>query len=88
MASSTRNSDGRDAEIRLWREDEWWVAEDVATGVTTQGSSRAAALSNLDDALELHDGGGRTPTNQELRDAGIEPADNETGDEDTPDVLD
>lgn len=89
MASSTRNSDVRDDEIRLWREDDWWVAEDVDTGVTTQGQSREDALENLDEAVELHEGErGRGPTDEELRDAGIDPADNETGDDHPPDVLD
>ncbi|MFB6269751.1 MAG: type II toxin-antitoxin system HicB family antitoxin [Halobacterium sp.] len=89
MASSTRDNDGRDEEIRLWREDGWWVAEDVATGVTTQGESRADALENLDDAVELHEGErGRAPTREELRAVGVAPDDNETGDEEPPDVLD
>lgn len=89
MASSTRDGDGREGEIRLWREDDWWIAQDVETSVTTQGESRAAALENLDDAVALHDGAeGRTPTNEELRAAGIDPADNTTGERDPPDVLD
>jgi predicted RNase H-like HicB family nuclease len=89
MASSTRDGDTRDAEIRLWREGGWWIAEDVATGVTTQGESRNDALANLDDAVALHEGErGREPTDDELRDAGIDPADNETGDDEPPDVLD
>lgn len=88
MASSTRDSDSRNQEIRLWRDDEWWIAKDVETGVTTQGRSREAALSNLDDAVALHDGDiGRPPTDAELREAGIDPSDNETGSETPPDVL-
>ena len=89
MASSTRDGEGgHDGEIRLWQEDEWWIAKDVDTGVTTQGDTRADALTNLDDAIELHRGeSGREPTADELRDVGIDPADNETGDENTPDVL-
>jgi len=86
MASSTR--DARDDEIRLWREDDGWVARDVDTGVTTQGQSREDALSNLDEAVALHEGEiGREPTDEELREAGIAPADNTTGDEEPPDVL-
>jgi predicted RNase H-like HicB family nuclease len=88
MASSTRDGDAREGEIRLWREDGWWVAEDVRTGVTTQGQSREDALDNLDDAVALHDGeAGREPTDEELRDMGIDPADNTTGDDEPPDVL-
>jgi len=89
MASSTQNGGGHDGEIRLWQEDDWWVAKDVETGVTTQGESRTAALKNLDDAVALHDGEhGRAPTDEELREAGIDPADNTTGDREPPDVLD
>jgi predicted RNase H-like HicB family nuclease len=89
MAGSTRNGDPHDGEIRLWQEDGWWIAKDVDTGVATQGESRQAALENLDDAVALHDGGrGRAPTDEELRSAGIDPADNATGDREPPDVLD
>jgi predicted RNase H-like HicB family nuclease len=88
MASSTRDGDARDDEIRLWREDDWWIAKDVESGVTTQGESRADALENLDDAVALHNGErGREPTEDELREAGIDPEDNTTGDDEPPDVL-
>lgn len=89
MASSTRDADTPDAEIRLWQEEDWWVARDVETGVTTQGETREAALQNLDDAVELYEGErGREPTDEELRELGIDPADNTTGEEAPPDVLD
>ena len=89
MARSTRDGDIHDGEIRLWQDDDWWIARDVETGVTTQGESRNAALENLDDAVALHDGErGRTPTDEELRAAGIDPADNTTGTQEPPDVLD
>ncbi|GAA0288019.1 type II toxin-antitoxin system HicB family antitoxin [Halobacterium noricense] len=89
MASSTRNGEAHEDEIRLWREDGWWVAEDVETGVTTQGETREDALANLDDAVSLHeDDVGREPTSEELRELGVDPADNETGNDEPPDVLD
>lgn len=89
MASSTQDGDHHDGEIRLWREDGWWIAKDVETGVTTQGASRAAALENLDEAVALHRGEtGREPTEEELRELGIDPADNVTGEREPPDVLD
>lgn len=88
MASSTRDGEVREGEIRLWRDGEWWVAENVETGVTTQGPSREEALENLDDAIALHEGEtGRPPTDEELRELGIDPADNTTGDQEPPDVL-
>lgn len=43
-------------EIRLTREDDWWVAEDLDTGVASQGKTREAALENLDEAVALHRG--------------------------------
>lgn len=89
MASSTRDADAHDAEIRLWREDDGWVAQDVETGVTTQGESREAALQHLDDAVALyHEEAGRSPTAEELRELGVHSAENTTGDEEPPDVLD
>ena len=88
MASSTRNGDAHDDEIRLWREGDGWIAKDVETGVTTQGPSRKTALDNLDDAVALHDGEvGHEPTDEELRELGIDPSNNTTGDETPPDVL-
>jgi predicted RNase H-like HicB family nuclease len=88
MASSTRDREPHDEEIRLWREDDWWIATDVATGVTTQGPTRERALANLDEAVALHDGEiGREPTDEELRELGIDPADNTTGEREPPDVL-
>lgn len=88
MARSTRDEEPHDGEIRLWREDDWWIAKDIETGVTTQGRSREDALSNLDEAVALHnDEIGREPTDEELRELGIDPADNTTGDEEPPDVL-
>lgn len=89
MASSTRDNRDHADEIRLWREDTWWIATDVETGVTTQGKSREAALENLDEAVAVHDGeAGQEPTDEELREIGIDPADNTTGDTEPPDVLD
>ncbi len=88
MASSTRDPDSHEDEIRLWREGDGWVARHVETGVTTQGESREVALSNLDEAVALHrDEIGREPTSEELREAGIEPGDNATGDQDPPDFM-
>jgi len=89
MASSTRdpNNDHED-EIRMWREDDWWVITDVETGVTTQGKTREHALEMLDDAVALHEGeAGREPTDEELRELGIDPEDNTTGNSEPPDFM-
>jgi len=39
--------------ITLTREDDWWVARDDDTGITSQGPTRSAALENLDEAVAL-----------------------------------
>ena len=88
MASSTRDSDSHEDEIRLWREGNGWVARDIDTGVTTQGESRGAALSNLDEAIALHRNEiGHEPSPEELRELGIDPADNDTGEREPPDFM-
>jgi len=88
MARSTSDREPNDGEIRLWIEGDWWIANDLDTGVTTQGETREAALENLDDAVALYNGErGHEPTDEELREMGIDPADNVTGVEEPPDVL-
>lgn len=89
MASSTRDGDlDHEDEIRLWPEDGGWVVKDVETGVTTQGETREEALEMLDEAVALHRGEiGREPTDEELRELGIDPEDNTTGNEEPPDFM-
>lgn len=88
MASSPDPGESHDGEIRIWVENDWWIARDVETGVTTQGESRDAALDNLDEAVALSEGEiGREPTDEELRALGIDPSENRTGDREPPDVL-
>lgn len=66
--------------IILVRNKDWWVAKDEATGVTSQGRTREAALENLDEALEGYHGPGEEPTDEELREAGVDPQANVSGD--------
>ena len=81
-------STGVEPTITLTRDGNWWVATDTETGVTSQGETREDALANLDEAVALHNGEiGREPTDEELREAGIDPADNVTGDDTPPDIL-
>jgi len=89
MASSTRDSESdHEDEIRMWREGDGWVITDVETGVTTQGETREEALEMLDEAVALHKGEiGREPTDEELRELGIDPADNTTGEKELPDFM-
>jgi predicted RNase H-like HicB family nuclease len=89
MASSTRDHDtDHEDEIRMWREDDGWVITDIETGVTTQGETRQEALEMLDEAVALHNGeAGRKPTDEELREMGIDPEDNTTGEKELPDFM-
>lgn len=65
--------------IVLTKGDEWWVASDVETGVTSQGRTREAALKNLDEALEGYHGEGEPPSDADLRKLGIDPEHNVSG---------
>ncbi len=40
--------------ILIIREDPWYVAEDVATSVTSEGETMEEAMANLKEALELY----------------------------------
>lgn len=89
MASSTRDGDpDHEDEIRMWRENDAWVITDVETGVTTQGETRQEALEMLDDAVALYtEEIGSEPTDEELRELGIDPEDNTTGDSEPPEFM-
>jgi predicted RNase H-like HicB family nuclease len=56
-----------------------WTAIDEATGVASQGETRETALENLDEALAGYEGAGEVPSEEELREAGIDPEENESG---------
>lgn len=68
-----------DPTITLTKDDGWWIAQDTETGVVSQGESRHAALENLDEALSGYHGEGHEPTDAELREAGINPERNVSG---------
>lgn len=81
MSADTRRNGGEhheSAEILLQYDDETdlWVAEDVPTGVASQGDTPEAALANLDEALAGVAGDGEEPTDDELEALGIDPAAN------------
>jgi len=65
-----------------------WTARDEATGVASQGETRQEALDNLDEAVALHRGEiGHEPTDEELRELGIDPEVARSQDGELPDVL-
>lgn len=79
--------------ITLTEEGEWWVAKDESVGehgVTSQGRTREEALENLDEAIAGFNGEGQSPTDEELRELGIDPEENRRrgeGESELPDVL-
>jgi hypothetical protein len=87
--ADTGDRDGPDREIRLVKNpDGQWTARDLRVGVTVQGESRSAALDNLDAVVEAVEGdGGRPPTDDEIRDLGVDPEVARTQADDLPDVL-
>lgn len=83
------DGDAPDREIRLLKNpDGQWTARDLRVGVTAQGESRDEALDNLDDVVEAVEGdGGTPPTDDEIRDLGVEPEAARSQDDELPDVL-
>jgi predicted RNase H-like HicB family nuclease len=65
-----------------------WTARDETTGVASQGETRQEALANLDEAVALYRGEvGHEPTDEELRDLGVDPEVARSQDGELPDVL-
>jgi predicted RNase H-like HicB family nuclease len=64
-----------------------WVARDEDTGVTSQGQTRQAALENLDEAVAGYHGAGESPSDDDLREMGIDPEQNTSGSLDESDVF-
>jgi len=83
------DTDAPDREIRLLKNpDGQWTARDLRAEVTAQGDTREAALDNLDAVVKAVKGdGGHPPTDEEIRDLGIDPAVARSQGEDLPDVL-
>ncbi|WP_436901953.1 type II toxin-antitoxin system HicB family antitoxin [Halovenus halobia] len=81
--------DEPDREIRLVKNpDGRWTARDLRVGITAQGDTRAAALDNLDSVVEAVDGdGGHNPTDEEIRDLGVDPETARTQSDELPDEL-
>lgn len=73
--------------LSLGESGDLWVARDEDTGVTSQGRTRHSALENLDEAVAGYYGGGDPPTEDELRELGIDPSQNESGSVDESDLF-
>lgn len=74
------------ARIILTEEDDWWVATDEETGITSQGP-REAALENLDEALDGLHVAGMEPTDDRFRKVGTDPELNVAGDLDVSEIF-
>lgn len=61
------------------------TARDVETGVASYGDTKAEALRMLAEALELHQGGGDPVTDDDLRELGLDPDDED--DAELPEFL-
>ena len=87
--ANSSDADAPTREIRLQKNpDGRWTARDLRVGVTAQGESRAAVLDNLDAVVAAVDGdGGHSPTDEELRELGVDPEVARSQDDDLPDVL-
>jgi len=83
------DTDAPDREIRLLKNpDGQWTARDLRVGVTAQGESRDAALDNLDTVVDAVEGdGGSTPTDEEIRELGVDPEIARSQSDELPDVL-
>lgn len=76
MAQSTGadDADAEGREIRLIENpDGWWSARDLDTGAVSQGETQTQALNNLQEAVDLIEGDGHEPTDDELRALGVDP---------------
>jgi predicted RNase H-like HicB family nuclease len=84
MASATR--DDRNEGVVFEHEDDGSItATDLETGLARGGDTRAEALSQLAEVLELHVGGGEPITDEDLEAMRLDPDD--AGDKELPDFL-
>jgi hypothetical protein len=83
------DEDAPDREIRLLKNpDGKWTARDLRVGVTAQGESRDTALDNLDAVVgAVESDGGQPPTDDEIRELGVDPEVARSQDDDLPDIL-
>ena len=89
MATDADRNDDPRQDIRLVQNpDGQWTARDRLNGLTAQGQTRQEALAALDDVVAaVHGDGGHEPTDEELRELGVEPETARSQDGDLPDVL-
>ena len=65
-----------------------WTARDVDKKLTAQGTSKEEALANLDAVVAAVEGeGGHEPTDEELRELGVDPEVARTQSNDMPELF-
>lgn len=64
--------------LSLGESGDLWIARDEDTGVTSQGPTRQSALENLDEAVAGYHGAGDSPSDDDLRELGIDPSRNQS----------
>ncbi|ACV46297.1 MULTISPECIES: type II toxin-antitoxin system HicB family antitoxin [Halomicrobium] len=84
MASATRD-DRTDGVVFEQEADGSITAKDLETGLARGGDTRAEALAQLAEVLELEAGGGEPVTDDDLEAMGLDPDDE--GDEELPDFM-
>lgn len=89
MATHADGEDACSSDSRVYRNpDGHWTARDLEYDLTVQGKTRAAALAALDDVVgAVHGDGGHEPTDEELRELGVDPAVARNQSEELPDEL-
>ncbi|MFB6078902.1 MAG: type II toxin-antitoxin system HicB family antitoxin [Halarchaeum sp.] len=86
MASASRDTDGEG--VRFVHEADGSItAVDEETGVASFGETKAEALRMLAEALELHEGGGESVTDEDLEEFGLDPDDVGGESEDLPEFM-
>ena len=89
MASTARDPDEFEDVVFIREDDGSITAKDLETGLARGGDTRAEALSQLAEVLELHEGGGEPIANPEefLRAELDIDSDERDGDRELPDFL-
>jgi hypothetical protein len=87
--AETSGNDERSREIRLIENpDGQWTARDLQLEVSAQGETGTAALDNLNAVVRaIVSEEGHEPTDEELRELGVDPETARTQDNDLPNVL-
>lgn len=85
MASATREDSSEEGVEFIHEEGGRITARDLETGVASYGETKTEALHMLAEALELHEGGGKQITDEDLEAWGLD--DVESDDKELPEFM-